>query len=400
MPLAMRYTGAIECIEVMMGSVQSYDTAAGKRYRVRYRTPDHRQTDRRGFTTKREAELFLASVEVTKARGEYVDVAAARTTIDVLGTEWLSNQTHLKPSSLAPVANAWRTFVSPRWGLRQVGEIRHSEIQTWVKELTAGDDKPRSATTVIRAYGVLAAILDVAVRDRRILSNPARGVNLPRKTSKEHIYLSHQEVHALADHSDDKSALVLLLAYTGLRWGEAIALRVRDVDHARRRITVSVNAVEVGGAIEVGTPKTHKRRTVPFPRLLENQLQEQADGKAKDDLLFGDANGEYLRRTRVSAGSRSWFKTALKDAGLSPMTLHDLRHTAASLAISAGANVKAVQRMLGHASAAMTLDTYSDLFDDDLNDVSDRLDAAYKKAVVGKLWADAPADMQKPARSQ
>jgi integrase len=70
------------------------------------------------------------------------------------------------------------------------------------------------------------------------------------------------------------------------------------------------------------------------------------------------------------------------------MTLHDLRHTAASLAISAGANVKAVQRMLGHASAAMTLDTYSDLFDDDLNDVSDRLDAAYEKAVVGKLWAN------------
>jgi integrase len=69
------------------------------------------------------------------------------------------------------------------------------------------------------------------------------------------------------------------------------------------------------------------------------------------------------------------------------MTLHDLRHTAASLAISAGANVKAVQRMLAHASAAMTLDVYSDLFDDDLNAVSDRLDEAYQRSVVGKMWA-------------
>jgi integrase len=68
------------------------------------------------------------------------------------------------------------------------------------------------------------------------------------------------------------------------------------------------------------------------------------------------------------------------------MTLHDLRHTAASLAISAGANVKAVQRMLAHASAAMTLDVYSDLFDDDLNAVSDRLDKAYQRSVVGKRY--------------
>jgi integrase len=139
---------------------------------------------------------------------------------------------------------------------------------------------------------------------------------------------------------------------------------------------------------------------VPFPRLLEAQLREQAGGKANDDLLFSDLNGDHLRRTRASAGSRSWFKTALAKAELRPMTLHDLRHTAASLAISAGANVKAVQRMLGHASAAMTLDTYSDLFDDDLNNVSDRLDAAYEKAVVGKMWANDLPDGKKPARYQ
>jgi integrase len=85
---------------------------------------------------------------------------------------------------------------------------------------------------------------------------------------------------------------------------------------------------------------------------------------------------------RASGSSRSWFVRALDDAGLERMTIHDLRHTAASLAISSGANVKAVQRMLGHASAAMTLDVYADLFDDDLDSVSTSLNAARAAAIA------------------
>jgi integrase len=72
------------------------------------------------------------------------------------------------------------------------------------------------------------------------------------------------------------------------------------------------------------------------------------------------------------------------------MTLHDLRHTAASLAITAGANVKAVQRMLGHASAAMALDVYADLFEEDLDGVAERLNADATKAGIGRLWGDSP----------
>lgn len=94
----------------------------------------------------------------------------------------------------------------------------------------------------------------------------------------------------------------------------------------------------------------------------------------------GSTCDEFARAT----AARSWCKTALAEAGLVPMTLHDLRHTAASMSISTGANVKAVQRMLGHASAAMALDIDADLFDDDLNAVSDRLDQAYERSAVGK----------------
>jgi integrase len=166
----------------------------------------------------------------------------------------------------------------------------------------------------------------------------------------------------------------------------AIGLQVKDLDMLRRRISVARNAVEVGGVIVVGTPKSHNRRSVPFPEFLAPLLAQQCEGKFRDGLVFADKYGRHVKRTRVSDGSRSWFLTALSTAGLPKMTFHDLRHTAASLAVSVGANVKAVQRMLGHASAAMTLDTYADLFDDDLNAVADRLnDAATFSSVVKRL---------------
>ena len=363
-----------------MGSITAYATAAGKRFRVRYRKPDHAQTDKRGFRTKRDAELFLASVEVSKARGEFVDATAGRLTVGEIGADWIRHQDHLKPSSALPLEIAFRLHVSPRWAAIPVSGVQFSDVQNWVSNIDGG------ATKVIRAYGVLAAILDVAVRDRRILSNPARGVKLPRKTHKEQRYLSHQQLHDLASASGHHQALILFLGYTGLRWGEAVGLRVRDIDLVRRRVNVEVNAVEVGGAIVVGTPKTHKRRSVAFPAFLGDELRKCAHGRGPEALVFPSVNGDYLRR--ATRRERSWFTTALSTAGIDAMTVHDLRHTAASLAISSGANVKAVQRMLGHASAAMTLDVYSSLFDDDLDAVANSLDRAARELVVGKMWAN------------
>jgi integrase len=364
-----------------MGSITAYVTSDGRRYRVRYRKPDSSQTDKRGFKTKRDAELFLASVEVSIARGEYIDASAARETIGVLGQAWLGYQSHLKPSSLRPLEISWRIHVEPEWGRMPVSSIRFSDVQSWVTSLSA----TRGATTVLRAHGVLRGILDVAVKDRRILANPARGVNLPRKVAKQHRYLTHDEVGRLALAAGEHGPLVLVLAYTGLRWAEAIGLRVRDLDMLRRRINVEVNAVEVGNRVEVGTPKSHKRRSVPFPQALAPLLARACEGKGPDSLVFDGKYGGHLRRVRNDNG---WFGYASRRAGLERLTPHDLRHTAASLAVQSGANVKAVQRMLGHASAAMTLDVYADLFDDDLDAVAGRLNERIDPAVVGKMWAN------------
>lgn len=370
-----------------MATVEAYDTKAGRRYRVRYRTPDRRQTDKRGFTTKRDAERFARTVEVAKDRGEWIDPADTRVTVGELGERWIASRSSLKPSTLRTVESAWRVHVEPRWGPVPVSDVRFSAVEAWVAELA----REKSPTTVKRAHGVLSSILAAAVRDRRILASPADGVALPRKVAKAHVYLSHDQLHALAAASD-RPALVLVLGYTGLRWGEAIGLRVKDVDITRRRIRVERNAVQITGSkFEVGTPKSHKQRAVPYPAFLAQLVAEQLEGKAADDLLFPGRSGGFQPRPNLftgDGGTRSWFTAALQRAGLPKMTVHDLRHTAASLAVASGANVKAVQRMLGHASAAMTLDVYADLFDDDLEAVATALDHAFSLTSVGRKWAE------------
>lgn len=359
-----------------MGSIRPYETAHGRRYRVRYRKPDHTETEKRGFKTKGEAELFLSSVTLSKSSGTYIDPAASKIRVGDLAEPWLESKQPpmMKPSSFQPLVRAWNAHVAPVWADRELSSIRRSEVQAWVSDLASR----RSRTVVLRALGVLAGIIDAAVDDHRLESNPARNLrSLPQRSAPKHRpYLSHEQVQLLAANAKH-STLVLVLAYTGLRWGEVTALRVRNVDRARRRLTVEENAVLVGWEIHVGAPKTHERRSVPYPEQLAPLIDEACAGKPPEGLLFG--NG--VTHMKNETDSRGWFATAVRraraiDLLMPRVTPHDLRHTAASLAVSSGANVKAVQRMLGHASAAMTLDTYTDLFDDDLDAVAKRMNDA------------------------
>lgn len=188
------------------------------------------------------------------------------------------------------------------------------------------------------------------------------------------MYLSGEDVARLADESDEYRALVLTLAYCGLRWGEAIGLRVRDVQFLRRRISVSENAVQIGVQHVVGPTKGREDRSVPVPEFVLNELSVQCAGKASGDLVFSTSDGRYLPRPKSSNG---WFTRAVRAAGVQSVTPHDLRHTCASLAVSAGVNVLALARMLGHKDPSVTLRVYSDLFDTDLDAVAATLHTRY-----------------------
>ena len=180
-------------------------------------------------------------------------------------------------------------------------------------------------------------------------------------------------------------SLVLLLGVAGLRWGEAAALRVRDVNFLRRRVVLHENAVAVGGRTYVGTLKTGHHRSVALPAFVVDELAATCADKDRDELIWPARDGEYL----APPTNKSWLAGAVEgcqkaDKTFPRVTAHALRHTAASLAIASGANPKVVQRMLGHASAAMTLDVYADLFDSDSTAVADKL-----SETVGKMWDEA-----------
>jgi integrase len=157
----------------------------------------------------------------------------------------------------------------------------------------------------------------------------------------------------------------------------------------RRRLSVSENAVQLGTRHAVGPTKGRKARSVPVPAFVLDELSVQCKGKAPGDLVFPGRGGGYLQRPKSSTG---WFRAAVKRVGVQPITPHDLRHTCASLAVSAGVNVLALQRMLGHTSAKMTLDTYADLFDDDLDAVATSLHARYSRQVTRKCAQNVPTD--------
>lgn len=378
-----------------MATIERYTTKAGARYRVRYRTPDHRQTDKRGFRTKRDAEAFAATVEVEKLTGSYVAPTLGRITVSELAPDWLSRkESDVAPSNYRTLESAWRTHVEPKWGRRRIADIELGEVERWIADLgrTITDAKGEvvkkgaGATTIIRAYGVLAGILDDAVKSRRLAVNPARGVeNLPKKGRKRHVYLSASDVERLAVESGEHRALVLTLAYCGLRWGELVALRVRDVEFLRKRLTVHDNAVQLGVEHAVGRTKSRKTRSVPVPQFILDELSVQCQGKDLDELVFPGPNGRYLPRPK---STRGWFAGAVQRAGVQTITPHDLRHTTASLAVSAGVNVLALARMLGHTSAKVTLDVYADLFDDDLDAVAVTLNQRYSPGSVGRVWAE------------
>ena len=152
-------------------------------------------------------------------------------------------------------------------------------------------------------------------------------------------------------------------------------------------MNVVQGVAEVKRTLVWSTAKNHERRSVPFPAFLTAQLAAAMVGKARGDLVFTSPEGQVLR---VSSYRPRVFNDAVKvcqgqSDGFPKVTPHDLRHAAASLAISAGANVKSVQLMLGHKSAALTLDTYADLFPDDLEAVAEALNVAALAAAAYSL---------------
>lgn len=369
-----------------MANVVKYRTAKSEaRYRVRYRKPDGTQTDKRGFRRKIDAENWAAEhVTIAKATNSYVDPEGGKRLVGDLYEQWLKEKWPFwKETTRVNATEAWRLYCEARWADRRIGAITRAEVQAWISDIIASAGAP----SVSRPYQTMLGICRMAVRDKLILDNPCENVELPKlpRRKSRRVYLTISRLIAFADEcargkhlGAERRALVLTLGFCGLRWGEAAALKARDLDFDRGVLHVGGNLVYVGARWVEGTPKNSEERDVPMPLIVMEALKPICGEREPDERVFRDLRGGPIMK-QSTAKTTGWWHHALVRLGWPKEewpTPHDLRHTAASLAVHAGANVKALQRMLGHKNASMTLDVYADLFDSDLMDVARMLDAA------------------------
>jgi len=293
---------------------------------------------------------------------------------------WMSGRVGLTEKTRVGYQGILNSRVLPVLGSVPLKRVTRAVIASWVSDMS---DQGLSSSRVRNCFNVLAACLDAAVNEGLIGRNPARGVELPAQAARaEQRYLTAQQVDDLASSVPTLSdrSLILTLAYGGLRWGEAVALRRGRVDVLRRRLSIAEAATEVSGRLVFGEPKTHRRRYVHLPRFVAEEVAQHLEDRPTDPeaLVWVAPMGGPLRYSPYR--HRAW-DPAVADAGLEGLTPHALRHTCASLMRAAGADVKEIQTQLGHRSPMITLSIYTHLFEDAFDSVMDRLDADHRELV-------------------
>ena len=350
-------------------------------WRARYRSGGKEHA--RHFGRKVDAQNWLDVETGAKVDGTWSDPSKARVQFASVAETWATNPSWAA-STRARNEGILSRHVLPRWGSVKLAEVTHEDAQAWTNSLVKSG---LAAGSVRKIVGVFSGVLASAVKSKRLRVNPTDGIELPRQRLAPRRYLTAGQVEAVAEASDEWGDLVLVLAYTGLRIGEASALRVGHVNTLRRRLTIEESVTEVNGRLVWSAPKDHQRRSVPYPTFMDADIAERMTGKGPSDLLFTTDAGTPVR---VRNMRRDWFDLAAHVAGVEGLTPHELRHTAASLAVSAGANVLALQRMLGHEKPSTTLDVYSDLFDEDLDAVADALTSARARALADSVRTESP----------
>ena len=363
-----------------MGSIQKIDRP--KPWRARYRAPDGRQHSR-SFRRKVDAERWLLTEESAALEGSWVDPQAGTVLLGDYAESWLQARQDLAPKTVATYEALVRTHIIPAFGGQLLRTVSTEEIRSWQAGLLAGG---LSAATVRQTARLLRSILGQAVDDGRLARNAAAMVKQPSVRPRRQLFLNAAELGVLAEACGEYGPLVWFLGWSGLRFGEAVALRAGQVDPKRRRVRVEEAATEVGGRLIFGPPKTYEARTVIVPRFVLDPLALLLEDRETTELVFTATRGGPVRhgnfRTRV-------FSPAAKRIGKPDLVPHDLRDTAASLMIASGASIKAVQRALGHASAKMTLDVYGSLFEEDLERLADTMEERYASGRgddVAALW--------------
>jgi integrase len=327
--------------------------------------------------TKRDAERVLREVLLSLERGSYVK--PNKITLGELLRQWLRdyasmNTTERTQESYASIVGR---HLIPGLGRISLVDLQAQNIQGYyAKKLSDGraDGKGGlSARSVVYHHRILSKALDYAVKMGLVVRNVAKVVEPPRVGRVTMQTLSPEEVSRFLDVARDTDYYVYFatLLYTGLRRGELLALRWRNLELGSGTLSVVETAYRLGnGEYRVKEPKTaQSRRTVVLPPSLVELLKtyrfdqellriQLGISLSPDDFVFIRPNGSPMNPNAVTLA----FRRIIKRAGLKGIRVHDLRHTHASLMLMAGIHPKVVSERLGHANIGITLDLYSHVF--------------------------------------
>ncbi|MGO1320424.1 MAG: tyrosine-type recombinase/integrase [Galactobacter sp.] len=341
---------------------------------------------RKGFRTKDEAEAFLAATVSAVNTGSYIPPEKQQLTFGQLWPTLEQTKAGRSRKTREMYTLTWERFIAPRWEHEQVRTVTRSAISAWLPTLRTGDGEPISASYERQTLATLRQLLDIAIDERAIDRNPAAKTPTRRIPASQRRVLTVAQADAIVAAMAPHGLMVRVLLHTGLRRGEVAGLKVEDLDTRRKRLRVRRDIDDLGAEDET---KNHTHRDVPIRGALLDDLKEAARGRPRDEYLFPSPKGGAWT---TSMWRRRW-KAARTAIGLADLDTHELRHTAVSWAIHAGANVKDIQRMVGHSSAALTLDTYGHLWDDNLDTVAERLDT-----FIDQLRAEEKAAAEHPQR--
>jgi integrase len=292
--------------------------------------------------------------------GTWVDPDQELLTFCEFSNQWRTGKNSVSGKTLATYDSQLRLHILPHFENFSLTGITTAEVRNWVSKLSSEDVGP---TTIRQSYRLFRQMMESAYIDERISRNPCAGIQLPKIATSDKRGLTREELNSLAIACGDYAALIMFLGTTGLRIGEALALKIEDFDlltnkiHVRRSWTIDVRGAKVRGKTKTGVS-----RKVPVSPEVLSSLSPFLESKGYDDWVFLGPKGNMLDHDWFR---KSVFVPAADSLGLDGITIHSLRHTCAWLLIKLKAPITTVSHILGHASVEMTLDTYGHYYEDD-----------------------------------
>ncbi len=322
------------------------------RYQASYWHHGERHNAPDTFAAKADALAHLSCIEADIRRGAWLDPMAGSITLAAYAARWLANRPELRPRTVELYRYLLDSHVLATLGTKTMTELASSDVRGWYAGLSA-----RHPSTAAKAYRLLAAICRTAVTDEAILRSPCRVEGAGVEHAPERPTASVAEVEALADAMPERWRLLVLLgAWCGLRRGELLGLRRRDLDLLRATVRVERAYSQLqDGRIIIGPPKTEAgRRAVSIPPHLIPEVSAHLDahvGAGPDELVFTGEKGGPLRPATLH---KHWTRARLS-IGRPDLHLHDLRHAGNTWAAATGASTRELMARMGHASSAAAL---------------------------------------------